>query len=133
MCTASTYHVCFNNKLDEFLRDLHDTFPDLHDFKVLRNGLTLAKNLDEKMPQKFFDEYVANEYEGFIIKQDEQFFLEHDYKKVVDEYSVDLDIVGKLKEVWSTLDDDNKDVVWKYMKVLVLLNRKCKQEFEKQK
>jgi SMC interacting uncharacterized protein involved in chromosome segregation len=123
---VSTYHICFNNKLDEFLKELHETFPNFHDFKVLRNGLNIAKTLDEKMPQSLFNEYVARDYETFILQQDEQFFLTHDYKAEVDQYSIDLDIVGKLKEIWGSLDEENKEAAWKYMKVLVLLNNKCK-------
>lgn len=124
------YFENFNAKLDEFLKDLLSTFPEMNDIKVLRSGLQLAKTMDIKMPQTFFDKHVASLYEQKIIEQDEQFFLNEDYTQLLSQqvngHAIDLDIVGKLKQIWGTLDVENKCVIWKYLHVLVLLNRKCK-------
>lgn len=127
--TNMMYFESFNTKLDEFLRDLMSTFPEMKDIKVLRSGVQLAKTMDIKMPQSFFNSHVAMRYEDKILEKDERFFLEEDYRELLSQkingQSIDMDIVGKLKQIWGTLDDDNKSVVWKYLHVLVLLNRKC--------
>lgn len=122
----TTYYESFNNKLGEFLNDLIATFPEMNDLKVLKTGLQLAKTIDLKMPQKVFDEHVAGVYEQQILEKDEQFFLAQDYHHVASVHGIDLDIISKLKHIWTTLDSENQTVIWKYLHVLILLNRKCK-------
>jgi hypothetical protein len=123
---SSTYIECFNNKLDEFLKDLVSTFPEMNDIKVLRNGLQLAKTIDPKLPQSVFNEHVVDVYEQRILDKDENFFLEEECHNIANKHGLDLDIMSKLKDIWTQLDKDNKEVIWKYLHVLVLLNRKCK-------
>jgi hypothetical protein len=122
---SMTYYECFNNKLDEFLKDLTNTFPDLKDIKLLRNGVNIAKVADMKLPQQVFDQTVALKYEKQILEKDENFFMNEDYTEVLSTHGVDFNLVPQLKEVWTSLDESNKDAVWKYMQVLVLLNKKC--------
>jgi hypothetical protein len=122
---SMTYYECFNNKLDEFLKDLTNTFPDLKDIKLLRNGVNIAKVADMKLPQQVFDQTVALKYEKQILEKDENFFMNEDYTEVLSTHGVDFNLVPQLKEVWKSLDESNKDAVWKYMQVLVLLNKKC--------
>jgi hypothetical protein len=126
MSEVTTYYECFNNKLEEFLQDLSSSFPDVKDFKLVKNGLQLAKTIDVKMPQRVFDENVANRFEERIIKKDEQFFLTENYADILEDNNVDLDVVSKIKDIWSSLDDCDKDTIWKYLHVLVILNRKCR-------
>jgi hypothetical protein len=111
--------------LDEFLKDLTNTFPDLKDIKLLRNGVNIAKVADMKLPQQVFDQTVALKYEKQILEKDENFFMNEDYTEVLSTHGVDFNLVPQLKEVWTSLDESNKDAVWKYMQVLVLLNKKC--------
>lgn len=122
-----TYFECFNTKLDEFLKDLNVAFPELADVKVLRNGLKLATALDKKMPQIYFNQNIANVYEKHILNKNEDFLLNHDYADLTTDKTngIDLDIVGKIKQLWCQMDEENKEAVWKYLQVLVLLNKKC--------
>ncbi len=125
-----TYFECFNTKLDEFLKDLSTSFPEFNDVKVLRNGLKLAMTIDAKLPQKYFNENLTSSFETHIMSRDEKFFLEQDYQEIIRHNSnlingIDLDIIPKIKSIWKTLDDSNKDAIWKYLQLLVLLNKKC--------
>jgi len=123
---TTTYYECFNAKLDEFLKDLIDCFPEMKDIKLLRSGLQLSKTMDLTLPQKVFDEHIHDEYESKILNKDERFFLDEDYQHIVDTHGIDLDIVSRIKVMWSDLGEANKTVIWKYLQVLVLLNNKCK-------
>jgi hypothetical protein len=123
----TTYYECFNSKLDEFLKDLTSSFPDIKDLRLVKSGLQLAKNIDIKLPQSVFDEHVAVRYEEKIVKKDEKFFLTETYEDVVKKHGIDLDVVGRIKDIWSTLGDTDKEIIWKYLQVLVIINRKCKQ------
>jgi hypothetical protein len=123
--TNLTYFECFNEKLKEFLNDLVSAFPELKHLSVMKNGLNLAINLDVKLPQKIFNDNIRENYETRIVNKDEQFFLSEDYEHIANKHNLDLDIVSKLKGIWKTLDADNKEVIWKYLQVLVVLNKRC--------
>jgi hypothetical protein len=122
-----TYYECFNSKLDEFLKDLTSSFPDIKDLRLVKNGLQLAKNIDVKLPQNFFNEHVALDYEEKIVKKDEDFFLQENYETIVQKHGIDLDIIGRLKDIWAKLGEKDKEIIWKYLHVLIIINRKCKQ------
>ena len=124
--TSKTYNECFNKKLEEFLKDLIECFPEMKDIKLLRSGIQLAKTMDVTLPQKVFDEHVHDAYEHKILNKDEGFFMNENYQHIIDTHGLDLDIVSKIKSIWNNLEERNKEVIWKYLQVLVLLNRKCK-------
>ena len=130
----AAYLENFNNKLGEFLGELSDTFPELGDLKLLKTSFMMMRNLSERTTQRIFDTHVAIPFGDKINRKDESFFLNYDYTDVVSSIaptSVDaeqsMDIIGKLKSIWHTLDAVNKDVIWKYLAVLMFLNNKCKQ------
>jgi hypothetical protein len=126
MAESKTYYECFNNKLEEFLSDLDSSFPDIKDLKVVKSGLKLARTMDVKLPQTFFHEHVISKYEEQIINKDEEFFISKDYKYDAQTHGIDLDVVSKIKDIWKTLTDDDKEAIWKYLHVLIVLNRKCR-------
>jgi hypothetical protein len=123
---AQVYIECFNKKLQEFITELIECFPQMKELKMLRSGLQLAVTMEPYLPQKVFDEHLHDVYENSILDKDENFFLNEDYQHIVDTRGIDLDIISTIKNMWKDLDTNNKEAIWKYLQVLVLLNRKCK-------
>lgn len=122
------YYEAFNTKLIEFVNDLMETFPEIKaDLIGIKHGVNMVKNIDPKVPQVFFNDHVAAKYETQLMNRDEQFFLDHDYSQEVTRlvHGFNLDVIGKLKYIWRDLDNDNQDTIWKYIHVLLALNRKC--------
>lgn len=111
----------FNAKLLEFMQDLIDTYKQDSDFVVCKNLLDISISYDHTMPQQIFHTYVVDKYEKQIVTGNEEFFLQETYDPSV----TDIQFVNKLKQMWKTLDPGNKEIVWKYMQVLVVLDRKC--------
>lgn len=127
---AARYFESFNSKLGEFLAELARTFPEVQDLRLLKSSFTLMRSLSERTPQKMFDSLVAAPFGDRINRRDESFFLAYDYAEIVKgipgaERQQSMDIIGKIKSIWHTLNDDNKDVIWKYLAVLMFLNSKC--------
>jgi hypothetical protein len=110
----------FNRKLVEFVDDLIVTFPQFADFVGYRALLVGTIALDKTSPQQIFNQTVAIPYEKYIIERNEVFLLKEQYATTTKQ-----GLVEQLKQVWCTMDDSNKDAIWKYMQVLVALNRKC--------
>jgi hypothetical protein len=115
-------HDLFNKKLAEFIDDLIYIYPTIDDFKVFRTTSFAASILDIKGPQVYFQLYVVEPYETKIMARDEQFFMRQTYD---DDTNQNLDIVAKLKNVWGTMLAQNKEIIWKYLQVLVYLSKQC--------
>ena len=118
------YCELFNAKADEFMKELGKSFPELKQISAFRSGFNLLKNLDVKKPQEVFNTYVYNEYKDYIVNKNEDFFLTNDVEITTDSKDYWLDFIKTIRGVWKSLDDENKDVVWKYFHVLVALNEK---------
>ena len=119
------YFDLFNRKLAEFMDDLIIACPDVErQFTVFKDVLGWAIAMDKRYPCGIFESTVMVPYGDQIKKRDENFFLQKAYTEYNDmykQYYNDLNIVEKLKNVWSTLDDHNKETVWTYMEVLMQL------------
>ena len=120
------YLAKFNETFLEFLAELSKTFPDDTQLQMYSFG---AKGFLMSSPfaiQSVFQEKVCVPYAENIMSKDEAFFLGNTYSDI-DSTGDALDIINKIKGYWRQLDDDNKNIVWKYLKVLIVLNRKIVQ------
>lgn len=111
----------FNEKLKSLSNDLVTICPDIPDFLMLRNAINLSMSIDRKLLQQYFAKHVVGPYGNFIRERDESFFLRHSY----DHVDVASDVVEKIKLVWTTLSEYNKDMIWKYFNVLLALSCAC--------
>lgn len=127
MSDKSVFINLFNQKAEEFCKDLVLTFPEVNEFKQLKSGLLLLKNVDEKKPREFFNNYVGVNFKQQIISKDESFFLTEvqNHVQVGMENAQWQTVIALLRHLWATLNDDNKESIWKYFQVLVAINDKC--------
>ena len=121
---ANPYEL-FNRKLSDFVEDLAPLLGHLPDYKMLTATINLLSSMQPCKNQQYFDAYIAAWFESQIMAEDEDFFLAHDYPDA-GSTCTDLGIVPLLKNVWTTLGDTDRQAVWAHLKVLVLLNRRCK-------
>lgn len=128
--SKSAYIDVFNEKVDEFIRNLIKSFPEVKQFSQFKAGFMLLRNMDKYKPQEFFNTYIYSLYGENLMKKEEEFFLNHDYN--VDTSNVESthreywqDFIECIRNVWVGLDPDNKEVIWKYFFVLIALNQKC--------
>jgi len=116
----STAQDKFNKTFVEFVDDLSAAQPDsleLRMYAVALRGLMLAS--PDAALRTFYTE-VTTPYAERILARDEAFFLERDYADT----AADAELVGKIKEVYAGMGAADRDVVCKYMRMLVLLSRK---------
>lgn len=107
----------FNQKTIEFIADVGLICPDIKDLQPIAN---IGLSLDRMAAIRIFDKY-ADKYESYILAKDEAFLLVQDYE------SENMDVIARLKTVWTTLTPENKDTIWKYIQLLLLLHSKHKQ------
>jgi hypothetical protein len=108
----------FFNQFTDFLKQLENMYPDDTDFPVFLTTLDLLKSTNPMLVVKFVKENIVDLYKDKILNKDESFFLDQDYTKHGD---VDLNIVHKLKKYVKDMSSNSKDVVWKYIELLMKL------------
>jgi hypothetical protein len=111
----------FFNQFTDFLKQLENMYPDDTDFPVFLTTLNLLKSTNPILVVKFVKENIVDLYKDKILNKDESFFLDEDYTKHGD---VDLNIVHKLKKYVKDMSPNSKDVVWKYIELLMKLTIK---------
>jgi hypothetical protein len=111
----------FNKIIDNFLSELHKILPTEKDIIIFQSQLSVATMLNEKKILNSFIEFVYP-HKNNILAKNEDFFLK-------DNIDVDKDYLSDsihLKDLWKTkLNKENKDIVWKYFQVMILLSEKC--------
>jgi len=115
----------FNAILQEFLDDLIKVFPEdpeLRMASLATRGLSLAS---PATLHDGFRERVVVPYGDRILAKDISFFLEEaDYSALTTELTDAGRIVDKVKRMFKNMTENDQAVVWKYMRMLVLLSRK---------
>jgi hypothetical protein len=114
-----SYVERFNTITKNFLTDLHNILPEEKDIKVFKSQLSVLEMMDPSKIIKSFVEFVYP-YKEHILKKNEDFFLGN--LEIEDDY---LSESIHLKDLWkSKLSDENKEIVWKYFKIMVVLSDK---------
>jgi hypothetical protein len=115
------YADLFNRKLQEFFQDLEEVgIERVQEYPLLKASSQLLASMDKQRPAEVYNKYVAVPYEVQITNRDETFFWNESFSNVKD-----VAIVHAIKQIWQTLDDANKDAIWKHLQVLLILARKA--------
>jgi hypothetical protein len=125
MTTSSKLADMFNAKLAQFMRYLINIKPEEPAFaEVLRNCEFIA-NIDRRIIRTMFIENVTKKYYERIVARDEAFFMDPNVydRNVILTAGYNMDIIGKLCGLWSTLDDEKKGHIWNYCIVLVNMSK----------
>jgi hypothetical protein len=121
------YYEKFNEKTLELFNNLSDSFPDIVDFKKFKTGIIMMSNLEPKSAQRIFKLYISDKFREQILNKDEQFFLveakfDNCYIKRNDYW---IDFINRIKTIWTTISLDEKEIIWKFLHILLLLSDKC--------
>lgn len=120
------FYNLFNEKMLEFAKDLCTVFPDIAEFKRFRSGVLMLKNVEPKTLENIFRTYVLTKYKNQLLTKDESFFLQHTefdiYSQRTDYW---LELITQLKTMWVTLNDENRETIWKYFHIMIVLSEKC--------
>lgn len=123
----------FVTQLKSFAEVLRDRFPEETFF---RRGVTIITAMKTLSPEKTIKLFINNSYKHreHIMAKDERSLLAHDYTNSLMEIaheatedistSESIELIGKLKQYWHQLDDEEKENMWKYLQVLVVLTDK---------
>jgi hypothetical protein len=121
------YLTKFNQTFNEFIDDIISLYPNDVDLRVYQKLLTAALSYNSQLIINTFKESVVTEFGDQLLNRDETFFLNKDYSDLINKNENNVEynaIIKKIKDYWSTMSDNNKDTIWKYFRVLILLSKK---------
>ena len=121
----AVYIERFNKTVKEFLVELCRICPNVTEFTTFHATLSVILVCNVTQVQHIFDTYVASKYRDHILNKDESFFLNEEY--VIDGSEYWKSFIDTLCNIWKDLSADNKDVIWQYFRVLIVLNDKYKE------
>jgi hypothetical protein len=113
----------FLQNTDNFINDLSTIFPKNKDIFVLKEKYYLAKDIDNKLIITYFVQYVYP-HKQRILNQDESYFLDGGGQEELKE-SNGLKFRDNIKNLWlNEMSNENKEIIWKYFKIFVVLSEK---------
>ena len=118
----------FNTQIKNLNNDLINLYPEYEHLEDFQTKFDLLIKCNPRLSHKYFVETVYP-YKDKILSKDADFFIKKDYEDDVSKIDMNnswtLDRVLDMKKIWTTLSDDNKDIVWMYFKVLIKLSELC--------
>ena len=112
----------FLKQTESLITQLESLFPENVDIRLFKDKYYLLKKLNSNKIIDGFICYVLP-HKKKIMSKDDKFFLDGGGQDGLDEKQLNYSL--NLKELWNCkMSDVNKDIVWKYFQVLILLSEK---------
>jgi hypothetical protein len=110
-------------QIDNFINELCTIFPKSNDILLFREKYILVKSANSKLVIEYFIQFIYP-LKKKIMDQDESFFLDGGGQEEIKDTS-GLKFRDNIKILWiSEMSPENKEVIWKYFKIFVILCEK---------
>lgn len=116
----------FCNTLIRFFEELKETFPEEREIRLALETIQNAKKINPGLVRDMFYEHVTGPLHDPIVKEDDQAIIVHARGKLSQQFNEILPAISIFDKHWATLSDDNRQIIWKYLKVLIVLNKKAR-------
>ena len=115
----------FNTQLIRFFKELSETYPEERDIKLAVEAIEGAKKINPKMILDLFKDYVYDDLNEPIQREDEEYVLEFAKKKISSKFNEMSPALIIFDKHWATMTDQNQKAIWAYLKVLCILCKKA--------
>ena len=116
----------FCNTLIRFFEELKDTFPEERDIRLALETINSARKINPGLVRDMFYEHVTKDLRDPITREDEQAIIAYAKAKIDQQFNEIMPALAIFNTHWAGLSDANRQAIWKYLKVLVMLNEKAK-------
>jgi hypothetical protein len=111
----------FNEVFVDMLRDLIHASPSDMELRFYKTSIKGILLINKNAVRNVFENNLQL-YKEAIMARDERFFLANNFeelKKAPD--GIFMKIVGKLKGVWVSLAEKDKNIIWLHFQILLLM------------
>lgn len=116
----------FTNMLVRFFEDLKDTFPEEREIKMALETIQNARKINPRLILDMFNEHVSTPLRDAIQNEDDGYIIQYAKTKVSVQFNEILPAIAIFDKHWAGLSDGNRNSIWKYLKVLVILGDKAR-------
>lgn len=116
----------FNTNLIRFFEDMYETFPEERDIKSALELIKFAKQSNPKIILDLFYIHVYIDLNQPIAREDSDFIVNYAHQKINQEFNEISPALSIFDKYWNTMSDNNKNSIWKYLKLLCALCEKAK-------
>jgi hypothetical protein len=116
----------FCNQLVRFFEELTVTFPDERDIKSGLEVIQGARKINPRMVLDMFYEHVAKDLTSAIMNDDVDSVIKFGRAKIHGTFNEMMPALAIFDKHWATLSSANREAIWKYLKVLVILCEKAR-------
>ena len=121
-----SYLSAFNSQLIKFFEDLSETFPEEKEIRAALEGLQFARKSNPRLILDMFYEHIAKDLRSAIIEENVDKIIEFGRLKISQQFNEIMPALSIFDKHWATLSDKNRDIIWKYLKVLIALCDKAR-------
>lgn len=115
----------FNTQLIRFFKELSETYPEERDIKLAVEAIEGAKKINPKMILDLFKDYVYDDLNEPIQREDEEYVLEYAKKKISSKFNEMSPALIIFDKHWVSMTEQNQKAIWNYLKVLCILCKKA--------
>lgn len=116
----------FGNMLIRFFEELRDTFPEEKEVRAALETIQNAKKINPRLILDMFYENIAIPLREAIAKEDFESVVTYAREKINVQFNEILPAIAIFDRHWGTLAEPNRQAIWKYLKVLIVLGDKAK-------
>jgi len=116
----------FVNQFIRFFQDLSETFPEEKDIKMALEAIEGAKKINPRLVLDLFYEHVFIDLAESIRNEDVEHIIQVGKRKISTQFNEIMPALSIFQNHWPTLDQGNRDAIFKYLKVLVVLCEKAR-------
>ena len=110
--------------LVRFFEELKDTFPEEREIKLALSTIQDARKINPRLVLDMFFEHVTRPLREAISKEDDQAVISYARSKINQQFNEILPALNIFDKHWTTLSQENRQSIWKYLKVLIILSDK---------
>lgn len=114
----------FNTYLIRFFEDLYETFPEERDIKSALELIKFAKQSNPKLVLDLFYIHVYIDLNEAISREDSDFIVNYAHNKINKEFNEISPALTIFDKYWDKMSDNNRNSIWKYLKLLCALCQK---------
>lgn len=115
----------FTSQLIKFFDDLSETFPEERDIRIAKEALEGARKINPRLILDLFYEHVAKDLRDAILTENAAKIVEVARIKIQTQFNEILPALAIFDKHWGELSDGNKQSIWRYLKVLIVLADKA--------
>lgn len=110
-------------QIDNFINELCTIFQNNGEILLFREKYNLVRGVNSNLIIEYFISYIYP-FKKNIMNKEESFFLDGGGQEELKDNS-GLKLRDNIKTLWITqLSEENKEIIWKYFKIFILLCEK---------